>query len=210
MSAAGYSFLAILGALAGWGAFHSLTASLWAKARARGVLGARPTDGGYRLVYNIFAVATFAPVLALPGILPAAPFYKFPPGLPYLTIPLQFAALGGMGLSLWKVDLPRFLGLRQLVRWLRGEADPRDPPQFVATGIHRLVRHPLYFFSLVFIWLTPVMTTNVLAFNLGVTLYFWLGSVFEERKLVRDFGDAYREHQRTVPRLLPLRLPHAR
>jgi protein-S-isoprenylcysteine O-methyltransferase Ste14 len=39
--------------------------------------------------------------------------------------------------------------------------------------------------------------------NLGVTLYIYLGSIHEERRLVREFGRAYQEYQRQVPRLLP-------
>ena len=47
------------------------------------------------------------------------------------------------------------------------------------------------------------MTRNVLALNIGITLYFWIGSIYEERRLVAEFGEAYREHQRRVPRLVP-------
>jgi protein-S-isoprenylcysteine O-methyltransferase Ste14 len=47
------------------------------------------------------------------------------------------------------------------------------------------------------------MTLNRLALVAGVHVYFWIGSIFEERKLVREFGDAYRDYQHRVPRLLP-------
>ena len=51
--------------------------------------------------------------------------------------------------------------------------------------------------------LLPVMTINLLALNLGLTLYIVVGAVFEERKLVREFGDVYVEYQRRVPMLVP-------
>ena len=54
------------------------------------------------------------------------------------------------------------------------------------------------------------MTPNLLTLNIGVTLYFWIGSIFEERKLVREFGDAYRAHQARVPRLFPWPRPRPR
>ncbi len=199
------SILAILSAMAAWGALHSALASFTAKARARHVLGARTADGFYRLAYNAVAVITFLPVMALVGLLPDRPLYRLPAWLLVFTLPLQAAAGLAALVTLVRVDLPRFLGLRQLARWLQGRPDPRDAPHLVTTGIYGWVRHPLYFEALVLIWLSPVMTLNALAFNAGATLYFWIGSIFEERKLVAEFGDAYREHQRRVPRLLPRR-----
>ncbi|NOH03709.1 MAG: isoprenylcysteine carboxylmethyltransferase family protein [Chloroflexi bacterium] len=70
-------------------------------------------------------------------------------------------------------------------------------------GLYRLVRHPLYTFSLVFIWLTPVMSQNSLALYTGATLYLLIGAYFEERKLLRDFGEAYAEYKRKTPMLIP-------
>jgi protein-S-isoprenylcysteine O-methyltransferase Ste14 len=193
----------ILLAITAWGALHSILASLTAKARARQLLGLRAADAVYRLLYNAIAVITFLPVMALVGILPAQTLYRFPAWLTFITIPIQFAALLALTIALLQVDLPRFLGLRQLVRWSEGKPDPRDPPRLYTGGIYGWVRHPLYFFSWVFIWLTPIMTFNVLTFNIAATLYLWIGSIFEERKLVAEFGEAYREHQRKVPRLFP-------
>jgi protein-S-isoprenylcysteine O-methyltransferase Ste14 len=37
-----------------------------------------------------------------------------------------------------------------------------------------------------------------------LTLYFIVGSRLEETRLVRVFGDTYREYQKAVPALLPL------
>lgn len=197
------NFGVILLALAVWGILHSITASLWAKAKAREIVGARTTDGTYRLLYNLIAIFTFAPVLVLPGLLVDTPIYRLPNWALFVTLPLQIAALFGMAVSLWRVNLMRFFGFLQFIRLLHDEPNPRDPPVLVTKGIHRWVRHPLYFFSLIFLWLTPVMTFNILAFNISVTAYFWIGSIFEERKLQQEFGIAYREHQQTVPRLLP-------
>jgi protein-S-isoprenylcysteine O-methyltransferase Ste14 len=195
--------LIILIALAAWGLLHSFTASFLAKDRIKHWMGQRLSDGLYRLAYNLVSVITFLPVLALVGLLPDTNLYRFPLWLTFLTIPIQLLAALAAAVVLWQVDLPRFLGLRQLLRWAEGKPDPRDPPQLYTGGIYGYVRHPLYFFSLVLIWLMPIMTVNLLVFNLGATAYFYLGSIFEERKLVAEFGEAYREHQRHVPRLIP-------
>jgi methanethiol S-methyltransferase len=43
----------------------------------------------------------------------------------------------------------------------------------------------------------------VLAFNLGLTAYLFIGAYFEERKLVREFGEAYRGYQQRTPMFFP-------
>lgn len=65
------------------------------------------------------------------------------------------------------------------------------------TGLCRWVRHPINTAGSVFIWLTPVMTANLLALNLGLIIYLVVGALYEERKLVRVFGEEYvRYHYR--------------
>lgn len=48
------------------------------------------------------------------------------------------------------------------------------------------------------------MTTSILALNLGLSAYLYIGSRFEERRLQEEFGDAYSRYQHSVPRLVPL------
>jgi protein-S-isoprenylcysteine O-methyltransferase Ste14 len=38
-----------------------------------------------------------------------------------------------------------------------------------------------------------------------VMLYFYVGTFFEERRMVHMFGEEYRNYQRRIPRFLPLR-----
>ncbi len=80
------------------------------------------------------------------------------------------------------------------------------PPStsFVARGPYRYVRHPLYFFMLVLIWSTPRFSTDQVLFNVLWTIWIILGTRLEERDLLREFGETYRQYQLSVPMLLPL------
>ena len=47
------------------------------------------------------------------------------------------------------------------------------------------------------------MTEAWLAFNILVTVYFIVGSRFEEQKLLQAYGDEYRDYQQRTPSLMP-------
>lgn len=187
----------ILLAVAVYGIVHSWLASLQAKVQARNWFGAG-AERWYRLTYNAFAMVTLIPVLVLPLLLPDRSLYKIP--LPWLVLSLAFQGLAALALVAGLLDTGvwSFLGLRQLL-----QPPTEEPPGLIMRGLYRWVRHPLYTAGLLLIWLLPVMTVNLLALNLGLTLYIVIGAKFEERKLVREFGQAYIEYQRCVPMLVP-------
>lgn len=101
-------------------------------------------------------------------------------------------------MTILHVDTLAFIGLRQL-----RHPDSEMKTKLVTRGFYRWVRHPLYFFSLVIFWLMPVMTDLSLAFIMASTLYFIIGTVPEERKLVKIYGEDYRQYQQDVPRIIP-------
>jgi methanethiol S-methyltransferase len=80
------------------------------------------------------------------------------------------------------------------------------PPTFIARGPYLWIRHPLYFFMIVLIWSAPDVTADRLLFNVLWTLWIVVGSYLEERDLVSEFGNKYRDYQKTVPMLFPWRL----
>ncbi|OGW48129.1 MAG: hypothetical protein A2Y66_02625 [Nitrospirae bacterium RBG_13_41_22] len=95
-------------------------------------------------------------------------------------------------------------GLRPILGRLRGR-EPR-PLALTIRGPYRWVRHPLYLFMTLMIWSCPDLTGDRLLFNSLWTIWIVIGSILEERDLVSEFGDAYREYQRKVPMLIPRRL----
>ena len=189
--------LAIVAGVLVYGAVHSLLASVGAKQWARSHLGPG-TDRFYRLAYNAFAVVSFVPVLALLAWLPGKTIYHL--RLPWSALALtgQAAALMTLAAGLLQTDPWSFLGLRQVT-----EVKPAEPGHLIVTGVYRWVRHPLYTAGLLLIWLTPVMTTSILALNLSLTLYIIVGSGLEERRLRAEFGQAYTNYQAAVPGLIP-------
>lgn len=113
----------------------------------------------------------------------------------------QILALVALVVGVLQTDAWHFLGVRQLV------SEALDQPRLVVNGFYRWVRHPLYTAGLVFIWLLTEMTLNRLALNIGLSLYLVVGAIYEERKLVLEFGQAYLEYRQRTPMLIPWRKP---
>jgi protein-S-isoprenylcysteine O-methyltransferase Ste14 len=183
-------------AWASFGLGHSLLARESVKARLRPWFGR-----GLRLAYNVVAGAHLVLVLAIgQWLLGAAPAYAPAPLLDALRL-LAVAAGGAVLLAgARRYDLGRLGGLTQLSERRTG-ADLDDEP-FAVAGIQRYVRHPLYLGTLLVIW-------GVAASPLGfataafATIYVRVGIRYEERDLVRRFGERYEAYRREVGMLFP-------
>ncbi|MFT3804504.1 MAG: isoprenylcysteine carboxylmethyltransferase family protein [Burkholderiaceae bacterium] len=115
-------------------------------------------------------------------------------------------SLYGLGWSLalvstFLIDHYELFGLRQVLARLKH----RDPPEarFRTPGLYRCVRHPLYAGLMLTFWSVPVMTAGRLLFALGFSAYILIGIAFEERDLLRQFGERYREYRERVGMLVP-------
>jgi methanethiol S-methyltransferase len=182
-----------------YGLIHSILASLRFKGWVAERFGERVYQRWYRLFFNLTAAVTIVPPLALVALLPDQPLYSIP--FPWLLLTLGIQAAAGLGLlhSVRATGAANFLGIEQALDPLKAQ----QPHRMTRTGLYRYVRHPLYTCSIVILWLMPLMTVNLLAFNLGATLYMTIGAFFEERKLLREFGLEYEEYRRTTPMLAP-------
>ncbi len=187
-----------------WALLHSVTATDWWKGKVKGWLGERPFTGLYRLLYNLFALLSILPVFyALVVYVPPRILWQIPAPWDLVAQVGRVVGLIGLGVAFLQTDVWDFVGLRQAVRYFQRQPEVSLPPKLVTGGMYALVRHPLYFFSMVVIWLNPVMTLSSFLFNLLATGYFYAGSQVEERRLATYFGDAYETYRRRVPGLIP-------
>ena len=74
----------------------------------------------------------------------------------------------------------------------------------ITTGLFRYCRHPLYLFTILAFAITPVMSLDRLAIIIYTYVYAVIGIIFEERKLVKIFGQAYVDYQQRVPAIFPV------
>jgi len=182
-----------------YGIVHSSLASFTAKKMAESWFH-QAGRRFYRLFFNLVAVVTFLLLLGSILWLPDRQIYKISFPWVLLTLLIQGAAVFGLLYGLHQTGLMNFLGLEQVL----APSSLDRPRRMTTSGLYAWVRHPLYTCGLLILWLTPVMSWNILAFNLGATIYITIGAaVFEERKLRQEFGEVYTKYQKRTPMLVP-------
>lgn len=180
-----------------------------------GMIALRMTDylkirlgGGYRyfrLVFNGVSIATLAPLLIYSRRIDAPVLYEWHGPQLWLKFMLLAVAIGLFVLGALKYDMLSFAGIRQL-RTGNRHAIMSETGAIDTSGILGLIRHPWYLGALFFIWSDDArMTASSLIVDVILTIYVVCGTLLEERKLVVELGDAYRQYQKRVPMLFPTR-----
>lgn len=180
-----------------FGAGHSLLASGPVKNWLGPLLGAF-----YRLAYNAFAVVHLALVWLIGGwVFGNGDAFAFAPHLDAMRIGVSVAGWIFLVVGLRGYDLGRLAGTRQIRNRFAG-IDELDDEPLRLDGLHRYVRHPLYAAGFLILW-GRVDGDFELATALWGSVYFLIGTWFEERRLLRLYGDSYADYRRQVPAFLP-------
>lgn len=129
------------------------------------------------------------------------------------TAALSFYGVAATGcglvlLATFLIDHFELFGLKQV--WSNQNAHTMPTPEFCTPFLYRFVRHPMQLGIAILFVATPHMTVGHMLFAVAMLGYIRIGLHFEERALVRQFGDQYRTYQQTVPMLLPLRFGSSR
>jgi protein-S-isoprenylcysteine O-methyltransferase Ste14 len=174
---------------------HSLLADPRFKSWARRSSG-EAFDRGQRLAYTVLALLMMLPFIFIMVFMPERTLYVVPAPLSWLMAFGQVLAALTLLKSLRQTGISYFLGLAQLQgRLLAGG--------LVTDGFYCHLRNPLFFFGAVLLWLSPIMTIDLLVFNVLATVYFYIGALHEERSLKEEFGQEYEDYRKRVPMILP-------
>lgn len=159
----------------------------------------------YRLLYNAFSLLHFYLIYELAPAIDIK-LYDLQPPFDLAMYGVQICSLVFLLYTLRYFDGKEFLGISQIIRHKNKQyqVETLDEESLLqTTGPYRISRHPLYFGSIVFLATRPFMFLDYFIQLLCITAYFYIGAVYEEEKLVKKFGTAYMEYQKSTPMIFP-------
>lgn len=193
-------------AFAAFGVIHSWLASYEFKQKIAAKVGTYMAF--YRILYNLIALLMVWFLFEyLPR--PDIELYDLPAPYDFITLFFQVLSLAGLIWTFKYFSLKEFIGISQIIRFRIGHYNPNHLDEKLSLkirGPYRIMRHPVYTFSILFLLFRPTMDLFYFTFFLFAIIYFYVGSVYEEKKLIRVFGNEYIKYKKSVPALFPYKL----
>lgn len=189
------SHLILIGLWIVYYTLHSVFASTSFKVLFKKYLG--KCSRYYRLCYTLFATITlvglfyfqysfYSPILIKSLVIKYSSFI-------FLIIP---------GSIIMMISLKKYF---MLLSGIKSIFTPIATPELKTDGIHRFVRHPLYSGTILFVaglfFILPTLSNLIDV--LLLIFYILIGIIFEEKKLVKEFGADYLHYMEQVPKLIP-------
>ena len=192
-----YLFIALLWIL--WCGLHSALITKTVTDYAKKKLGYQYRF--YRLFFNIVSLVTLAPLLYYSVSRRGPLVFQWEGSLLIVKYLLLVMGIFLFVAGARHYSMSQFIGIHQIKT---GQTDHTlsEFDTFDTSGILSVIRHPWYTGGIIIIWSSDIYLSTLLN-NIVVSAYFVIGSFLEERKLLLDFGDKYREYQKHVSMLVP-------
>lgn len=177
-----------------WSIYLFLHSAL-ATTRVKTLVDSRMSPRAYRLFYSILSTIGLLALLFLNGITPGGYLLVKSKGLQTLGIIFAAGGIFVLRAAFKQYSMSDFLGLSKTDHL----------PRLNRQGILGKVRHPIYsatiLITLGFLLFDPRIPTLV---SMGcVWIYLPIGIFFEEKKLIRQFGEEYIQYRKRVPAVIP-------
>lgn len=157
----------------------------------------------YRLFFNSISIITLVPVLWFSYSINAENVFHWNGLFIFIQIIIIIISLYLFYAGGKHYDGLQFLGIRQIKQEnshnLISESGNLDTSDILC-----VTRHPWYLASIFIIWARSLGLVNLII-NVILTGYLIIGTILEERKLITEFGDQYRNYQKQVSMLFPFK-----
>lgn len=184
-----------------WCVIHSSMISLTVTDYLKKILGSYYKF--YRLFFNLVAFTTFIPLVFYTKSFKGPVLFRWEGYLTIIQIALLIIVLSLFVSGLFKYDILQVLGIRQ-IKSGKSHSTLSESGDIDTSGILSLTRHPWYLATLILVWTYfREMYVSTLIVNIILTIYLIIGTVLEERKLIIELGDSYRDYMNRVSMLFP-------
>ena len=175
---------------------HTLTARQGFKTWLMKIIPPAAERSTYVLLSSLLIIALYVYWIPMPQVV-----WQADAGWDIALTVLFFIGFGLVLLATFLINHFELFGLEQT--WYRFQGREAPTPKFHTPLLYQHVRHPLYLGWMIAFWSTPMMTVGHLLFAAVWTIYIFVAVGYEERDLVRLFGDKYRQYMARVPMILP-------
>jgi methanethiol S-methyltransferase len=183
-------------------AHHTVFASLNIKRKIKALV--KKAYLWNRLAYSIISAGIFFGIFVYAGTL--KPLLLLQPNELLTYLGYMLAAFGTIILvkSFKQFSGKQFAGLVP-------HDDLVSSEKLIQSGIHGVIRHPIYAgLVLIFIGYFLFSPTVSALIHLGMlVLYLPIGIYFEEQKLIQIFGSAYERYRERIPAMIPWKIRKA-
>lgn len=98
----------------------------------------------------------------------------------------------------FEIDHFHLMGLKQSLT-----TDVAESKKLKESFLYSIVRHPIQSGVLIGVWSTAYMSMTQFVLSVGLTFYIIVGLHFEEKSLIKHFGDTYLNYKKRVPSVIP-------
>jgi protein-S-isoprenylcysteine O-methyltransferase Ste14 len=182
--------------IAGWALYfylHSLLAAIPVKKYFTHLFSLKSARV-YRIGYNIVGLAGIFLMFYLQLITPSALIFNTSIATNVAAFLFFITGFVIMIMSIKNYDWKSFVGISD-----------EHINTLVVAGLNKYVRHPLYSGTILFVtgyllW-QPYLKNLLLLFSMCI--YLAIGIFYEERKLLKIYGVAYKDYQKKVRKMIP-------
>ncbi|MBR11089.1 MAG: protein-S-isoprenylcysteine methyltransferase [Rickettsiales bacterium] len=171
---------------------HSALASGFIKAKVQN--GLSLNNRWYRFLYSVISTVGIGYVFLELLVMPSEELFVSTGWLKYVSMTIASWGVIILVVSFRHLSGLAFLGIKK-----------EEDKGLVTEGLHGYMRHPIYTGTILILMGMFLYhpTDLILVSDLIIFIYLPFGIMWEEQKLIEEFGDSYLEYKKQVPSLIP-------